>query len=232
MTCTARISFFSYGSSSDADTRATMVATGMPPTSQGPIHLQHNKADCAVTSKARPPNKDKWCRGSSVTGWQQQRALALYELISLHLGVRRVPGSNTPSDMVYFPNKKKTGTPVMIRLACPETDIYRQPHTCADNQTLHWRRKQTIIWYSVSVRTLNCHRTLLALRASKTSIYTLEVRYIPVCRVAKTINGYGNLGRKRLSKGGKWLLDAGRNVNTNFLQKIKNKKKTVVQTRL
>ena len=53
-----------------------------------------------------PHIKDKKCGGSSVTGRQQQRAIPV-RANNLRLELRWVPGSNTPCDMVYFPNKNR-----------------------------------------------------------------------------------------------------------------------------
>jgi hypothetical protein len=113
-------------------TPVTTVAWGIPPTRQGPIRLQHNKEDCVMTSNDRPFNKDKKRRGSCVTGWQQQRVIPVrannlhLELNAGHQEVTRLA--------IWFTFPTKTGTPFMIRLACPGTDIYRQPHTCAETK--------------------------------------------------------------------------------------------------
>jgi hypothetical protein len=71
--------------------RAQMGSESIRPMRQGPIRLQHNKADCVVTSNDRPFNKDRAYAGQRSLGLQQQCASPVRA--NLHLKSHRAPGS-------------------------------------------------------------------------------------------------------------------------------------------
>ena len=124
---------------------------------------------------------------------------------------------------IWFTFPTKTGTPSMIRLACPETDICRQPHTCADTKhSTEGANKQlsdrpiAYLWepWTVTVRSLHSLCTL----ARKIAICTLRFVMFQFVQLPN-INAYSNLGRKCLSKG-KTTPSGSPGRNTNILPKV------------